>query len=517
MSYQQALRQIVNDSRLNTQQKARYLSLQAESMLDCPRWSEGAQELLDSGVVCDMFEGNAPFKPRYVMPDYEKALKKGSDYLELEAPEDLDEAINFLLILFNHVPSVTGMPVFVGRLDKLLMPFVNDGISDDQLKKKIKLMWQMIDRTLPDAFLHANIGPEDNRVARAILSVDGELEQVVPNLTLRYDPEITSDGLLNQAIENISKTNKPHIANEALNVADFKALGDYQGYGIASCYNCLPLAGGAHTLVRMNLLKAAQQSEGSEQDFLERVIPEISEKMYEIIQARVNYLVNDSGFYKESFLVRERFIDPNRFTAMFGVFGMAEAVNHLLGVEAEKGYGHTIEAKEFAIRITEKLAAIVESTKLENCWHSRALFHSQSGISIDAATSAGCRIPYGVEPSTLEHILTVIPHHRHFTAGVSDIFPIDETIKNNPQALATICKGAIAQGLRMFTVNVANNDLVRVTGYMVRRSDIKKHKEEGSRINSTVFGAEAAENCGILDRKSRVISNEFQPWVAMGE
>lgn len=511
---QKPLRKIVNDPKLSFIQKARYLSLQADALLDYPNIPEQAKAALDSGLICDLFEGHAPYKPRYVLPDYEKAIQQGSEYLELSAPEDLDEAINFLLILFNHVPSVTGIPVFIGRLDKLLSPFVDDSISDQQLHKKIRLMWQMIDRTLPDAFLHTNIGPEDNRVARTILAVDKKLKQVAPNLTLRYDPDVTPDSLLLQAIENICACNKPHIANEVMNAADFSAMGDTRGFGIASCYNSLPLAGGAHTLVRLNLKQAAELNKGSIDDFINKTLPLTCEWTFQIIRSRIDHLINQSHFYQSSFLVKEDLIDPKRFTAMFGMFGLAEAVNHLLQLSADEGYGHNREANELGLRITEKLADIVATTPLEHCWNNRAMLHAQSGMSTDTDTSAGCRVPCGHEPDSLQHILAVLPHHKFYKAGTSDIFSVDETIRKNPQALMAICKGGLQQGLRMFTSNVSNGDLIRVTGYMVRRSDIQKLKEDGSRLNTSVFGAEAVENCGVMERNARVISHENMNWVS---
>ena len=85
------------------------------------------------------------------------------------------------MIAYHHVPSVTGMPVFIGHLDSLLLPFCDD-VSEQDLYKKIKLFWCYLDRTLPDAFMHANIGPTDNRVARTILRVDAELKQIAPKL-----------------------------------------------------------------------------------------------------------------------------------------------------------------------------------------------------------------------------------------------------------------------------------------------------------------------------------------------
>jgi hypothetical protein len=123
-----------------------------------------------------------------VLPDYAVVLREGSEYLELPPPASLDEVINALMIAYHHVPSITGMPVYIGQLDDLLLPFC-DGVSDEDLYRKIRLFWRYLDRTLPDAFMHANIGPTDNRVARTILRVDAELRQIAPNLTLLYDPQ----------------------------------------------------------------------------------------------------------------------------------------------------------------------------------------------------------------------------------------------------------------------------------------------------------------------------------------
>ncbi len=36
-----------------------------------------------------MFEGHAPYKPRYVLPDYARFLANGSEWLELEGAKIL--------------------------------------------------------------------------------------------------------------------------------------------------------------------------------------------------------------------------------------------------------------------------------------------------------------------------------------------------------------------------------------------------------------------------------------------
>jgi len=500
------LRSITNDATLSPAQKARYLSLEAENMLPYPALDAETQKALDERVICDMYEGHAPYKPRYVLPDYSVLMRNGSEYLELPVPESLDEAINTLMIAYHHVPSVTGMPVYIGQLDELLLPFC-EGVSDDTLYEKIRLFWRYLDRTLPDAFMHANIGPTDNRVARTILRVDAELRQIAPNLTLLYDSQLSGDDLLAMAGRNIAECCKPHIANHAVHADAF----DERGYGIVSCYNVLPVAGGASTLTRVNLKEVARRS-GGEREFFEHTLPYFLELNFRLTQARIDYLFDESGFF-DSFLVKEGWIDRQRFTAMYGVFAMAEAVNELQDKAGREGrYGFDEEANALGHRISEALAEAVRTRPLDKVWRGHALLHSQAGLSDDVEATPGVRIPYGTEPDPVTHVQALAPHHQYYDAGISEILTVDEGVTNNPEALVQLCKGAFASGFREFTVNVASNDLVRVTGYMVRLSDIRKfNDQQGSRTNTTVLGAEAAEVTGILDRKPRVVGNELSP------
>ena len=120
----QHCQQIVTSSVLSPEQKRHFLALEAENALPYPELSEQAQAALTEGVICDMFEGHAPYKPRYVLPDYERFLANGSAWLELEGAQDLDDALSLLTILYHHVPSVTAMPVYLGYLDALLSPML---------------------------------------------------------------------------------------------------------------------------------------------------------------------------------------------------------------------------------------------------------------------------------------------------------------------------------------------------------------------------------------------------------
>ena len=498
------IRRIVNDPTLSPAQKARALSLEAENSLVYPELDAETREALEARVICDMFEGHAPYKPRYVLPDFEVVLKKGSAYLELPVPQTLDEAINTLMIAYHHTPSVTSLPVFVGRLDELLLPFC-DGVSDEALYQKIKLLWRYIDRVLPDAFLHADIGPTDNRVARAILKVDAELKQIAPNLTLLYDPEISGDELLALATANIVACSKPHIANYPLHRAEY---GDDR-FGIVSCYNVLPIGGGSSTLTRVNLAEVAKRAPDAE-TFLEETLPHYVDLNFRLTETRIDYLFNKSGFF-DSFLVTEGWLDRTRFTAMYGVFAMAEAVNILQDKAGLSGrYGLDPAANALGYRISALLERLVNERPLDNVWRGHAMLHAQAGLSTDADYTPGVRIPYGSEPDPVTHVRALAPHHRHYPSGVSEILTLDETVRANPQAVFDLCKGAFAHGFREFTANVAGNDLVRVTGYLVRLSDIEKFKATGgSRTNTTSLGAEAAEVTPILERKPRVIAHEL--------
>jgi YjjI family glycine radical enzyme len=499
---QKRCREIVTSATLSAHQKRHFLALEAENSLPAPLLPDAARLAMEQGVICDMFEGNAPYKPRYVLPDYECFLRQGSAWLELEPAQDFDDALAMLTILYHHVPSVTSMPVYLGHLDSLLQPYVKI-LTEDELYIRIKRFWRYLDRVLPDAFMHANIGPQDSPLVRAILRVDAELKQVAPNITFIYDPEFTPEGLLLQVTNNICQCNKPHIANGPVNDRIFTK----GQYGIVSCYNSLPLGGGGSTLVRLNLLEVARRS-GSPDDFFTHRLPFYCRQQIDIINARCEFLYQQANFFQSSFLVSEGLIDPQRFAPMFGIYGLAEAVNHLC--EQQSCYGKDVAANDLAYRISEQLAAFVAAAPVKYGWQQRALLHAQSGISSDTQTTPGARIPYGEEPDPVTHLQTVAPHHLHYAAGISDILTLDETIKNNPLALMQLCKGAFAAGMREFTANVGGNDLVRVTGYMVRLSDLEKFREEGSRMNTTWLGEEAARNTRMMERQPRVISHEQQ-------
>jgi YjjI family glycine radical enzyme len=502
-------REIIDDPTLSFHLRRHYLAYLAESALPYPDISDACAHALDKQIICDLFEGNAPYRARYILPDYAKALGQGSKFLELEPPTDLDDALNFLLILYTQVPSITGFPVYLGDLDVLLLPFT-EGVSEDHLYKSLRRFWIALDRILPDAFVHTNIGPADNRVARTILRLERELEQVVPNVTLKVDPTQTPDDLIEDAVQTVFVNGKPHFVNHPLMTRD---LGER--YGVVSCYNSLKVGGGSHTLVRLNLKEVALQHAGNLDAFFNDTLPRYAELTAELIEARIRHLVEETGFFKHDFLAAEGLIDINNFSAMYGIYGLAECVNLLMASQGSEGtYGHDEDANELAYRITSEVATFVASRAMPYTEGNggRCLLHSQSGIDTDIGVSAGTRIPIGDEPDMFEHINAVAPHHDLFAAGVSDIFHVEDTARRNPQAIVDIIRGAFASGMRDFTFNLATNGFIRITGYLVRKSDVETFEACGSRYGSATFGAGSVKNSHVEDRNvKRVGIRERRP------
>lgn len=501
---------LVTSRALGYDQKLRRLASLAGNALDYPPLSPLCAEALEARVICDMYEGNRPITPRYVLPDYAKALRNGVAHLELEPPTTLDDALSFLTILYSQVPSVTTYPVYLGDLDALLEPFVPADLPDAELDAKLRRFWIQLDRLLPDAFVHANVGPGDSRVVRSIWRVERSLRQVVPNLTLKVDPELTPDDLIEDAVRTVFVTGKPHFVNHPMMVADHGT-----DYAVVSCYNSLKTRGGAHSLVRLNLKEAVARHAGGLDAFCAESLPHWVELTCELGEARIRSLVEDQGFFESNFLATEGLIDLDRFSLMFGVFGLAECVNELMAREGtDARYGHDERANVAAWTITRRISDLVAARPLPHCGGGNgfAYLHSQSGIDLDLDTTAGTRIPIGDEPGLREHIAACAPHHALFPAGISDIFHVDETVTANPQAMVNVIRGALEVGMRDFTFNLDSNEFIRITGYLVRKSDLVGVEEHGARHSSDYLAATAEINHTVTTRAvKRVIAAELSP------
>lgn len=496
---------IIKSPTLTHEQKVAAMAGQADCLLEVLDLPEGLEELLQQPIqtqcICDLFEGHAPMRPRYIIPDYKKFMKEGSEFLQLKAPTDLYEAINSLLIFYKHVPSVTNFPVYIGALDELLEPFIQEA-EEEQAKKILKLFFTHIDRTVLDSFSHANLGPKETKAGKLILEVEGELKHAVPNITMKYDQELTSDEFALCGIKTALKSAKPSFANHKMFQSE---LGE--DYVIASCYNGLKLGGGSYTLSRLILGNIAKRSKNIE-DFKKHQLPYVCEKMAQYMDARIKFEVEESGFFENNFLAKEGFIHRERFTAMFGLVGMAECVNILMEKEGKIfRYGKDAKADELGAAIMEQIKAFNEShtNPYCECTGGHFLLHAQVGIAEDADVTPGTRIPIGQEPKELlEHLSHCAKFHKYFPSGTGDIFPIDTTVHQNPEYLLDIIKGAFLKELRYLSFYASDSDVIRITGYLVKKSEIEK-LEAGDNVlqDTTALGMGAKKNGKILERKIR--------------
>ena len=152
---------IITNKALTHEQKLTNLANAADGMLEVLDVPEGLDDLLNCDdehrCICDLFEGHAPMRPRYIIPDYEKFFKNGSEFLQLEPPTDFFEALNDLLIIYKHVPSITNYPVYLGQLDYLLEPFITD-MDDATVKKHLSRLFTNVVRTVLDSCSLAAMG-----------------------------------------------------------------------------------------------------------------------------------------------------------------------------------------------------------------------------------------------------------------------------------------------------------------------------------------------------------------------
>ncbi len=490
---------------LTHEQKVCTMAGKADSLLEVLDLPEGLDELLNASIdtkcICDLNEGHAPVRPRYIIPDYAKFMREGSKFLQLEPPKDLFEALNSLLIFYKHVPSVTNFPVYVGALDELLEPFIDD-VDKETAKKLLKLFLIHVDRTVLDSFSHANIGPKPTKAGRLILEVEEELEQAVPNLTLKYDADITDDDFALQAIKTSLRSAKPSFANHKMFKAELQ-----EDYVIASCYNGLKLGGGSYTLCRLILSNIAKRAENLK-DFQEKQLPYVLDIMARYMDARIRFEVEESGFFENNFLAKEGFISRDKFSAMFGMVGLAECVNILMEKEGKDGrFGHSKEADDLGVAVMEQINAFNEQHENPYCEATGGhfLLHAQVGLSDDHDVSPGTRIPIGEEPAELfEHLKHCSLFHKYFPSGTGDIFPIDMTVHKNPAFLLDIIKGSFKSDLRYLSFYASDSDVIRITGYLVKRSEIEKLRSGVAVLqDTTALGMGAADNCKIEERKVR--------------
>jgi YjjI family glycine radical enzyme len=334
-----------------------------------------------------------------------------------------------------------------------------------------------------------------------LLECEAEEPKSVPNVSFLYDPDLTPDDYARAAAVTALGSAKPSFANHRMFLSE---LGE--GYALASCYNGLLVGGGAFTLTRLRLGHLAASAE-SLADFWPK-LTHAAETMMRYMDARIAFMVEESGFFESNFLAREGFIRRDRFTAMFGLVGLAECVNTLMQKEGKDlRFCRSEEADALGVRIMDALDALVKAHRNPYCTATDGhfLLHGQVGIDSDVGETPATRVPIGEEPAELsDHMDNCGLFHGYFPSGTGEVFALEPTARANPDCVLDMVRGGFKKGGRYFSIHAGDSDVIRVTGYLVKRSEMDKlAKGESVLQNTTALGLGAARNARILERKRR--------------
>ena len=201
--------------------------------------------------------------------------------------------------------------------------------------------------------------------------------------------------------------------------------------------------------------------------------------MARYMDARIKFEVEESGFFENNFLAKEGFIHRDRFSGMYGLVGLADCVNILFEKEGLKGrFGHDEATNDLGVEIMEIIKEFNLNHKNKYCEGTGGhfLLHAQVGLAEDENVTPGTRIPIGEEPEELIDQLNVLD----------------------------IIKGSFKMDLRYLSFYSSDSDVIRVTGYLVKRSELEKLANgEAVLQDTTALGLGAARNGHILERKVR--------------
>lgn len=494
---------VAQSKTLTYQQKLFNMANTAERIVDpisLLGYTQDEMNYLANGMICDLNEGYAIYRPRYIVPDYNVLINKGSAFLDLAPPKNIDELLDSLLIIYHHIPSITSFPVYIGDLDLLIDPFIS---NEEEDYIKIKRFLNHIDKTIVDSFCHGNVGPKKTKAGELILKAVIELENPTPNLTFKFNEALIEDDFFKKAIEACLRVSKPSFSH------DKKYQDDVGEHAIVSCYNALPISGGAYTLLRLRLGTIARAANNIN-EMVEKLLPRVSNAMLSMMDKRITYIVEKSNFFETSFLIKEGYIKKENFTAMFGLVGLAEAVNHLLKCEGiNEKFGQSQRGDEIGHIIMTKLEDIVGSHngKYVERTNGHYLLHGQVGASImdeDKYNTPAHRIPVGDEPILPVHLKQAAQFQKYFPSGTGDLFAFDQTYLDHIDALADIIKGSFNDGFRYITTYLQNSDLIRITGYLVKRSEVKKVERDGYVLRDTAIMAQGTNaNDNLFNRRTR--------------
>ena len=103
-----------------------------------------------------------------------------------------------------------------------------------------------------------------------------------------------------------------------------------------------------------------------------------------------------------------------------------------------------------------------------------------------------------------KHLKQTARFHKYFPSGTGDIFPFELNAANNPEFILNIIQGAFKEGMRYFSLYSSDADVIRITGYLVKRSEIAKLDRGIATLQDTVvLGQGQVRNGKVYERKVR--------------
>ncbi len=348
------LRATATSKDLTCRQKMIQLANGAECMIDPMEslgYSEEEMAYMNDYIIYDMDEGNLPYRPRYILPNYYRFVEKGCTYLSIDPPDNLENLLDGLFILYHHIPSINSYPVYLGPLDRLIDPFLTENEASDY--QKIKRFLNQLNKTIVNTYCHTDIGTNPTKAGMHLFKALIDLGRANFQIVYRYDSEENSDELTQLAVttglmyDNVSFSHILTDKNESNN------------YGIMGCYNVLPYGGGSYTTLRLcidHLVKEVMSTE----EFIEDLLPMVVRMIMNMMDKRIKFIVEESNFYENLFLEEEGFINKKEFTAVMEVDGFRDCINYLLKKERIKEtYGSSERGDNIAMSIIDTIKSII--------------------------------------------------------------------------------------------------------------------------------------------------------------
>ncbi len=302
-----------------------------------------------------------------------------------------------------------------------------------------------LDRMFPDAFVHADLGPDDGRVGRSVLRVDRELRQVVPNLTLQVDPPGRRTPCCARPSETVFAVGQAALRQRP---DDGRRPGRRLRRGL-SCYNTLPSGGGAYTLVRLNLGEVGRRcTAASRAAYLDRAAPALR-RAHRGADGGPGPVPGRGGRVLRALVAGER--RPGAAGPLHcDVRCLRSGRGGRPSARARGRDGALRPRRERERRSPSRSCPgshdLVAARPMPYCEATEAgRCCTRSPVSTPTAASRpAARVPAGDEPGLLEHLRTVSPQPPALPRRDQRRARFRETARRNPDAVVDVIRGAFS-------------------------------------------------------------------------